>query len=97
MSAPRIVDKTNVIPIPANPVKIARHKRVRSPRVVASANAILGPSIGAITIAPMINVFHRSLNALAMTETELSYLAAAAIVGHNSSPVIGYNTPVAIL
>lgn len=41
------------------------------------------------------NRVHRNLKAFMMTETELSDIAAAAIIGLRSSPVIGYSTPAA--
>jgi hypothetical protein len=52
-STPMITDSTIVIAIPVRAVRSARRSRVRSPRVVASASAMFGPSKGAITIAPM--------------------------------------------
>ena len=38
----------------------------------------------------------RSRSALAMTDTELKLIAAAAIMGESSRPVTGYRTPAAI-
>ena len=38
----------------------------------------------------------RSRSALAMTDTELKLIAAAAIIGESSRPVTGYRTPAAI-
>jgi hypothetical protein len=37
----------------------------------------------------------RSLSALAITETELKLMAAAAIIGFRSNPKAGYKTPAA--
>lgn len=37
----------------------------------------------------------RNRNALVITDTELKLMAAAAIMGDNKIPVIGYKTPAA--
>lgn len=39
--------------------------------------------------------FFRSLNALAITETELKLMASAAIIGESTRPNAGYRTPAA--
>ena len=48
-----IADSTITVAIPARLVRSARHSNGKSPKVVASAMAMFGPSKGAITIAPM--------------------------------------------
>ena len=52
-SMPMMTDNAIAVPIPARPVRSARRTRGKSPNVVPSANAMFGPSNGAITIAPM--------------------------------------------
>ena len=42
------------------------------------------------------NFIPLNLNAFAITETELKLIASAAIIGDNSNPKTGYNTPAAI-
>lgn len=57
------------------------------------------PGVGDDQMYQQLPVIHsftlRSLNALAITETELKLMAAAAIIGFKSSPKDGKSTPAA--
>ena len=55
-STPTITNSAIAVPIPAMAVRIARRSSGKSPKAGLSANAMFGPSNGAITIAPMMLV-----------------------------------------